>query len=149
MNEKGLTAGIEVTAEYSPIAFGLAIVRPQLQLDAYDPVPWQWATGVLPVSPGPHRVRCWFRWGLFAHGGDSTLDVDVPEGALVRLSYKAPTWFVFLRGRWAHQGTTALPAPGSGWHPDPTGRHALRYWDGSAWTAHVSTNGVASSDPMA
>ncbi|MBJ7363224.1 MAG: DUF2510 domain-containing protein, partial [Ilumatobacteraceae bacterium] len=20
------------------------------------------------------------------------------------------------------------------WHPDPTGRHQLRYWDGQDWT---------------
>ncbi len=26
----------------------------------------------------------------------------------------------------------------AGWNPDPTGRHELRYWDGSTWTDHVS-----------
>ena len=34
----------------------------------------------------------------------------------------------------------------AGWHPDPFGRHQLRYWDGKTWTAHVSNNGVAASD---
>ena len=34
------------------------------------------------------------------------------------------------------------------WHPDPTGRHQLRYWDGNAWTDHVSTNGQSGVDPM-
>lgn len=34
------------------------------------------------------------------------------------------------------------------WHPDPTGRHQLRYWDGNGWTDHVSTNGQAGVDPM-
>lgn len=34
------------------------------------------------------------------------------------------------------------------WYPDPMGRHQLRYWDGTAWTAHVSTNGVQGSDPL-
>ncbi|MEO5901007.1 MAG: phospholipid scramblase-related protein [Ilumatobacteraceae bacterium] len=34
------------------------------------------------------------------------------------------------------------------WHPDPAGRHQLRYWDGVAWTAHVSDNGVQGSDPL-
>lgn len=33
------------------------------------------------------------------------------------------------------------------WYADPTGRHQLRYWDGSAWTLHVSDNGVQGSDP--
>jgi len=34
------------------------------------------------------------------------------------------------------------------WHPDPTGRHELRYWDGSAWTDHVSDHGVTGTDPV-
>ena len=32
------------------------------------------------------------------------------------------------------------------WYPDPSGRHQLRYWDGFAWTEHVSTNGIAAVD---
>ncbi len=27
------------------------------------------------------------------------------------------------------------------WHPDPFGRHELRYWDGTQWTEHVSDQG--------
>ena len=34
------------------------------------------------------------------------------------------------------------------WHPDPTGRHEQRYWDGSQWTEHVSDAGQVSSDPV-
>jgi hypothetical protein len=33
------------------------------------------------------------------------------------------------------------------WHPDPSGRFDYRYWDGSDWTEHVSSNGVADIDP--
>jgi len=32
------------------------------------------------------------------------------------------------------------------WHPDPTGRHQLRYWDGQDWTEHVSDQGVQALD---
>ena len=32
------------------------------------------------------------------------------------------------------------------WHPDPTGRHQLRYWDGQDWTEHVSDDGVQAID---
>lgn len=35
------------------------------------------------------------------------------------------------------------------WHPDPTGRHEYRYWDGSRWTDHVSDQGITGSDPVA
>ncbi|MGA8846976.1 MAG: AIM24 family protein [Nocardioides sp.] len=34
------------------------------------------------------------------------------------------------------------------WHPDPTGRHELRYWDGSTWTDHVADQGAQSMDPL-
>ncbi|HWU20489.1 MAG TPA: AIM24 family protein [Nocardioides sp.] len=34
------------------------------------------------------------------------------------------------------------------WHPDPTGRHELRYWDGAQWTEHVSDQGTVGSDPL-
>jgi uncharacterized protein YxjI len=34
------------------------------------------------------------------------------------------------------------------WYPDPQGRHQHRYWDGTAWTDHVSDNGVTSTDPV-
>lgn len=34
----------------------------------------------------------------------------------------------------------------AGWEPDPTGRFEHRYWDGSAWTGHVSNAGVAATD---
>jgi uncharacterized protein YxjI len=34
------------------------------------------------------------------------------------------------------------------WYPDPIGRHELRYWDGSAWTHHVSDHGVTGTDPL-
>ena len=37
---------------------------------------------------------------------------------------------------------TALKA----WLPDPTGRHELRYFDGSGWTEHVANAGVISVD---
>ncbi|MGD9791979.1 MAG: phospholipid scramblase-related protein [Acidimicrobiia bacterium] len=35
------------------------------------------------------------------------------------------------------------------WYPDPLRRHQLRYWDGQAWTDHVSDNGIQGTDPVA
>lgn len=34
------------------------------------------------------------------------------------------------------------------WHPDPSGEHDHRYWDGERWTEHVADGGVASIDPL-
>ena len=38
------------------------------------------------------------------------------------------------------------PVP-PGWFADPSGRHELRYWDGTAWTSSVSDRGVQGHDP--
>lgn len=58
--------------------------------------------------------------------------------------------------QWLATGTApgGTPATGYGvgssippqWHPDPTGRHELRYWNGTDWTDDVSNAGVASKD---
>jgi hypothetical protein len=36
--------------------------------------------------------------------------------------------------------------PKQGWHVDPSGRHQLRWHDGTAWTNHVSDEGATSTD---
>ena len=38
--------------------------------------------------------------------------------------------------------------PDASWLPDPTQAHELRYWNGSAWTEHVSDQGTAGVDPL-
>jgi len=40
-------------------------------------------------------------------------------------------------------GDAVAPAA---WYPDPAGRFELRYWNGTAWTEHVSRNGQQSTD---
>jgi hypothetical protein len=44
----------------------------------------------------------------------------------------------------AAQSTPSVPA---GWYADPAGRFELRYWDGGAWTEHVSRAGQQYTDP--
>ena len=40
----------------------------------------------------------------------------------------------------------ATPAVPADWYKDPSGRFELRYWNGTAWTEHVSTGGTQSTD---
>jgi hypothetical protein len=42
---------------------------------------------------------------------------------------------------------TATLSP-AGWRSDPSGRHELRYWDGTDWTESVSDGGVQSRDAV-
>ena len=43
--------------------------------------------------------------------------------------------------------TTPESAVPAGWYADPSGRFDLRYWDGNAWTEHVSRAGQQYTDP--
>jgi hypothetical protein len=45
--------------------------------------------------------------------------------------------------------TPAAAASPPAWHPDPTGRHEQRYWDGMKWTDEVLDQGTPSTDPPA
>lgn len=36
----------------------------------------------------------------------------------------------------------------AGWHPDPTGRHQYRWWDGTAWSDGVADGGQVGTDPL-
>ncbi len=46
----------------------------------------------------------------------------------------------------AYSPAPAAPAVPSGWYADPAGRFELRYWDGGAWTEHVSRAGQQFTD---
>lgn len=46
----------------------------------------------------------------------------------------------------ASNTSTSSPNIPANWYPDPSKRYELRYWNGSAWTAHVATGGVQSTD---
>ena len=47
----------------------------------------------------------------------------------------------------AEAAPTAESAVPAGWYADPSGRFELRYWDGAAWTEHVSRAGQQFTDP--
>ena len=44
-------------------------------------------------------------------------------------------------------GSAAESSVPAGWYADPSGRYELRYWDGGAWTEHVSRAGQQFTDP--
>jgi hypothetical protein len=48
----------------------------------------------------------------------------------------------------APAGYATASAPSVAWHPDPTGRHQVRLWDGVQWSDQVSDDGVVSADPI-
>jgi hypothetical protein len=45
-------------------------------------------------------------------------------------------------------GTAQAKAQPPAWHPDPSGRWPLRWWDGAGWTEHVANDGSQGVDPI-
>ena len=51
-------------------------------------------------------------------------------------------------GNLFHRIAALAVAPAGAWHPDPSGRHQLRWFDGTRWTESVSNAGQVSSDVL-
>lgn len=111
------------------------------------------APTVVPVDYGAIEVR-----GRRMAGGGPSLRVDA-DGVFVltrngkvdevtaRLS-APPARADWLAAAWSAGGGADAGLPAAAWHPDPTGRHEHRWWDGSAWTDQVADGGVTASDPL-
>jgi uncharacterized protein YxjI len=50
-------------------------------------------------------------------------------------------------GPYSGQQGQPQPTGPAGWFADPLGRHQMRYFDGTQWTEHVSSNGRTMVDP--
>ena len=48
--------------------------------------------------------------------------------------------------RAAHVAAQRINYTREGWHPDPSGRHELRWHNGTDWTTQVANNGIATND---
>jgi len=91
------TSAVEITATFFPLAFLLYFFPPTFVVDG-EPRRGRWREpATVPVTPGHHVVRVYFRY-LFMDAGVGEVPVDVAEGTVRRVGYKAP-WLVFLRGR--------------------------------------------------
>jgi hypothetical protein len=145
---------VRVHTSFMALAFVLSMVKTGVVIDGQRYVV-PWGTNGFPVSPGRHHVRVFFNYFLPKEAGANEVDVVVAPGETVDVSYRAP-WLVFLKGRIEVVSAGVTPGPlgpavathaaDAGWHPDPSGRHELRYWNGMEWTGDVSDGGVPSVD---
>lgn len=152
-------AVIEVTTSFFFLAFLLFFCKTVVALNGRGE-PQSWGTTAIPVPPGRYTVEAWCKYFVAPEMGRNGVVVDAAPGTVTRIRWKAP---FTIWGRGAMDVTSVEPlaggaamsapisaasaAPG-GWHPDPSGRHEQRYFDGTQWTEHVTTAGVAGTDPM-
>jgi hypothetical protein len=147
------------------INVGVEVVKPRFRIDGgpEGQLPG-WRPARVAVEPGLHRVEMWMVWTIYKQAGLSGVDVQVPpEG--VRVSWRSPS-AAFAKGKITIEPPgnepfdvvplpTGLPvtdaaagASPAAWHPDPSGRHQFRWWDGTQWTTSVSDNGVVGEDAL-
>lgn len=91
--------GIHVRTRFFFLAFLLYFVKTRLHLDGGPPVVRPWGETFIPAPPGRHVVRCYVRYLFYSEMGDSSVEVDVPPGGVVSVSWRAPLT-VFTRGKW-------------------------------------------------
>src|SRR5262245_6479993 len=77
-------------------------------------------------------------WGA---GSDTT--AAAAAGAGWSSTSESSSW----SGSAQQASTPTTPSVPAGWYADPAGRFELRYWDGTAWTEHVSRGGQQYTDP--
>lgn len=84
--------GIALTTQYFPLAFLLAMFKPQVLIDGYPAPVAGWGRTVVPAYPGRHHVHVHVPYWLPSQIGPADVVVDVYPGRLVELEYKAPVW---------------------------------------------------------
>lgn len=118
------TAAIEVKTSFFPLAFILLFFKPKVSIDGTAPFPVGWGQVPVPVPPGRHQVEVWVPYLFLSQAGKNGIIVDVPEGGIVQVWWKAP-WILFLKGSISATG----PAPFPGLPDGPP--HAAAPWTGA------------------
>ena len=94
----------------------------------------------------------WVINGLIAESTAQSVALQAVNILILVLLAMGGRSYMDLSNRTAGGARRRLPesqgGAAAGWHPDPSGRHQLRYWDGSIWTDHVSTEGTTGIDPL-
>jgi hypothetical protein len=154
---------VEIRTKLFPLAFLLYLFPAKATIDGSGEIAHGWGTRLYPLAPGRHQVRVWCPYFGFMKVGDAVHEIDVAPGQATGVEWMCPV-LIFLAGSWRTLGmrplgpgelvaqaptapaqpvapaAPAAPAAGPppGWHPDPSGQAAQRYWDGRQWTEHVS-----------
>lgn len=130
LNEHAL-AGWEVVSVVSTGSELTAVLR-------RDGIPGQ-AVASAPVAAvaAPAAVSEPAGWGAqAAQPAMAPVEQPAPATPVVTPQQPAPS-----------NATVAITHTPAGWYPDPSGRFEMRYWDGLAWTEHVSRQGQQYTDP--
>jgi hypothetical protein len=141
-------------ATFEPSTWAVADVAEPTPVAAPEPSPWGTTAveepagwGVASTTAPEPTPTTSSPWGDTSGASTSTSTSTSTSGAYGAYGAAEPTPAA------APVSTPVTPEPApvvttpAGWYPDPSGRFELRYWDGVAWTEHVSRGGQQSTDP--
>jgi hypothetical protein len=60
------------------------------------------------VSPGRHKLRCYYRYTLYKHAGNAVIDVLVEPDEVVPVTYQAPFGVLWRAGKWIYTATDEI-----------------------------------------
>jgi hypothetical protein len=151
-------------AAFEPVTEALPIAEPEIEPEpvveaapvpaaAWEPEPVQepagWAVAPDPAPPAPAVTTT--TWDPTPAAAPAPAVTYQPAPAV---TYEPAPVAAYQPSTYTPEPAPApAPAPApvvttpSGWYPDPSGRYEMRYWDGMAWTEHVSRSGQQYTDP--
>jgi hypothetical protein len=101
--------GLHLRTGFFPLAFILYLFKPRCSIDGGVEFPIQWGDNHIPVPAGRHHVRVWFPYMFISQCGPAETLIEIPESGMA-LEYKAPTWWVFSKGKMIIPGYGPAPA---------------------------------------
>jgi hypothetical protein len=101
--------GLHLRTGFFPLAFILYLFKPRCSIDGGAEFPIQWGDNHIPVPSGRHHVRVWFPYMFISQCGPAETLIEIPESGMA-LEYKAPTWWVFSKGKMLIPGYGPAPA---------------------------------------
>ena len=101
--------GLHLRTGFFFLAFLLYFFPPKCSIDGSPEFGIKWGDNHLPVPAGRHHVRVWFPYLFISQCGPAETLIDVPESGMA-LEYKAPTWWVFSKGKMFIPGYGPAPA---------------------------------------
>lgn len=91
--------GVRLTLRFPPTSPLFLLCTPLVEFDGMFPQRFGWGSEFVPMSPGKHTARAYYRFLGTPRAGDSLIHFEVQDGRVTGLRWWAPV-FPMLRGRW-------------------------------------------------
>lgn len=89
-------SGIQIETSFFPLSFFLYLCTPTIMIDGV-PQRRPWGIHSIPLTPGMHNIRVYFRYLFLETCGFNQINVVVQPNCVHRIKYEMG-WFMFSPG---------------------------------------------------